>query len=123
MSSTDMSAKLFAEACDVIPGGVNSPVRAFASVGGTPRFITSAKGCWLTDADDNRYAPGLLPTVRFDVRRDALVVHNNEEGFSEDDVWSICDIANSLCDANIACKAANGVCAVTNNVFVSRTHE
>ena len=55
MSSTDMSAKLFAEACDVIPGGVNSPVRAFASVGGTPRFITSAKGCWLTDADDNRY--------------------------------------------------------------------
>ena len=55
MSSTDMSAKLFAEACDVIPGGVNSPVRAFASVGGTPRVITSAKGCWLTDADDNRY--------------------------------------------------------------------
>ncbi|MBX7447370.1 glutamate-1-semialdehyde 2,1-aminomutase [Mycolicibacterium sp. 3033] len=55
MSSTDMSAKLFAEACDVIPGGVNSPVRAFASVGGTPRFITTAKGCWLTDADDNRY--------------------------------------------------------------------
>ncbi|GFM17705.1 glutamate-1-semialdehyde aminotransferase [Mycobacterium sp. PO1] len=46
---------MFAEACDVIPGGVNSPVRAFASVGGTPRFITSAKGCWLTDADDNRY--------------------------------------------------------------------
>ena len=49
------SAKLFAEACAVIPGGVNSPVRAFNSVGGTPRFITSAKGCWLTDADGNRY--------------------------------------------------------------------
>ena len=55
MSSTDLSAKLFTEACDVIPGGVNSPVRAFSSVGGTPRFITSAAGCWLTDADDNRY--------------------------------------------------------------------
>jgi glutamate-1-semialdehyde 2,1-aminomutase len=55
MRSTDDSAKLFADACSVIPGGVNSPVRAFTSVGGTPRFITSATGCWLTDADDNRY--------------------------------------------------------------------
>ena len=54
-SSTDLSAKLFADACAVIPGGVNSPVRAFSSVGGTPRFITSAKGYWLTDADGNRY--------------------------------------------------------------------
>ena len=49
------SAKLFAEACAVIPGGVNSPVRAFNSVGGTPRYISSAHGCWLTDADGNRY--------------------------------------------------------------------
>jgi glutamate-1-semialdehyde 2,1-aminomutase len=55
MYSTDDSAKLFADACSVIPGGVNSPVRAFTSVGGTPRFITSAKGYWLTDADGNRY--------------------------------------------------------------------
>ncbi|GFG52591.1 glutamate-1-semialdehyde-2,1-aminomutase [Mycolicibacterium agri] len=53
--STDVSAKLFADACAVIPGGVNSPVRAFTAVGGTPRFITSATGYWLTDADDNRY--------------------------------------------------------------------
>jgi glutamate-1-semialdehyde 2,1-aminomutase len=51
----DTSARLFAEASAVIPGGVNSPVRAFKSVGGTPRFITKANGCWLTDADDNRY--------------------------------------------------------------------
>ncbi|GAC1638603.1 MAG: glutamate-1-semialdehyde 2,1-aminomutase [Mycobacterium sp.] len=55
MHSTDASAKLFADACAVIPGGVNSPVRAFSSVGGTPRFITSAKGYWLADADGNRY--------------------------------------------------------------------
>src|ERR1700755_2527180 len=55
MSSTDVSAKLFADACAVIPGGVNSPVRAFSAVGGTPRFITSAEGYWLTDADGNRY--------------------------------------------------------------------
>ena len=55
MSSTDVSAKLFADACALIPGGVNSPVRAFSAVGGTPRFITSAEGYWLTDADGNRY--------------------------------------------------------------------
>lgn len=53
--TTEVSARLFAEASAVIPGGVNSPVRAFASVGGTPRFITSANGYWLTDADGNRY--------------------------------------------------------------------
>ncbi|TVS78362.1 glutamate-1-semialdehyde 2,1-aminomutase [Mycobacterium helveticum] len=53
--STAVSARLFADACAVIPGGVNSPVRAFAAVGGTPRFITQARGCRLTDADGNRY--------------------------------------------------------------------
>lgn len=53
--ATAVSERLFAEACAVIPGGVNSPARAFASVGGTPRFIEHAEGCWLTDADGNRY--------------------------------------------------------------------
>jgi glutamate-1-semialdehyde 2,1-aminomutase len=55
MSTVDRSAQLFADACAVIPGGVNSPVRAFNAVGGTPRFITSGQGYWLTDADSNRY--------------------------------------------------------------------
>ncbi len=53
--SVAASARLFEAACAVIPGGVNSPVRAFSAVGGTPRYITSARGCWLTDADGNRY--------------------------------------------------------------------
>lgn len=52
---TSASAKLFDDACALIPGGVNSPVRAFKAVGGTPRFITEASGYWLTDADGNRY--------------------------------------------------------------------
>ncbi|HEY4793642.1 MAG TPA: aminotransferase class III-fold pyridoxal phosphate-dependent enzyme, partial [Mycobacterium sp.] len=52
---TEVSSKLFEDACAVIPGGVNSPVRAFKAVGGTPRFITEAGGYWLTDADGNRY--------------------------------------------------------------------
>lgn len=50
-----ISARLFADAAQVIPGGVNSPVRAFAAVGGTPRFIRSASGCRLTDVDGNQY--------------------------------------------------------------------
>ncbi|GAB3713012.1 glutamate-1-semialdehyde 2,1-aminomutase [Mariniluteicoccus flavus] len=52
---TDRSAALFDRAQRVIPGGVNSPVRAFKSVGGTPRFITRASGPYIYDADDNRY--------------------------------------------------------------------
>jgi glutamate-1-semialdehyde 2,1-aminomutase len=55
VSSTDVSSELFARACAAIPGGVNSPVRAFTSVGGTPRFMASAAGPWLTDADGHRY--------------------------------------------------------------------
>jgi glutamate-1-semialdehyde 2,1-aminomutase len=50
-----MSAKLFDRAQRVIPGGVNSPVRAFQSVGGTPRFMVSGQGAYLTDADGRQY--------------------------------------------------------------------
>src|SRR4029453_19668532 len=50
-----LSGELFARARAVTPGGVNSPVRAFNAVGGTPRFIRSARGAWLTDVDGNEY--------------------------------------------------------------------
>ncbi|MFH1963977.1 MAG: glutamate-1-semialdehyde 2,1-aminomutase [Acidobacteriota bacterium] len=49
------SASLFQRASRVIPGGVNSPVRAFKAVGGTPPFISSADGCLLYDMDGNSY--------------------------------------------------------------------
>lgn len=49
------SADLFEKAKSFIPGGVNSPVRAFKSVGGTPLFIRSAKGAYLYDEDGNQY--------------------------------------------------------------------
>ncbi len=55
MPSTSASQALFDRARAVTPGGVNSPVRSFSAVGGTPRFITSARGAWLTDADGNDY--------------------------------------------------------------------
>jgi len=49
------SQRLFREACDLIPGGVNSPVRAFGSVGGEPFIVDHGEGAWLYDLDDNRY--------------------------------------------------------------------
>ena len=49
------SETLFARAQEVIPGGVNSPVRAFRAVGGAPLFMQSAQGAWLTDVDGNQY--------------------------------------------------------------------
>jgi len=57
---TTASDRLFAAAQRVLPGGVNSPVRAFRSVGGTPRFIVRGEGAWLEDADGNRYVDLVL---------------------------------------------------------------
>ena len=54
-TDTSASRDLYDRARAVIPGGVSSPVRAFNAVGGTPRFIRSAAGAWLTDADGNEY--------------------------------------------------------------------
>jgi glutamate-1-semialdehyde 2,1-aminomutase len=52
---TDRSADLFARALEVTPGGVNSPVRAFGPVGGTPRFIERGAGAYLFDVDGRQY--------------------------------------------------------------------
>ena len=49
------SANLFARAVEIMPGGVNSPVRAFRAVGGTPRFIKSAAGATITDVEGRTY--------------------------------------------------------------------
>jgi glutamate-1-semialdehyde 2,1-aminomutase len=57
---TAASERLFAASQRVIPGGVNSPVRAFRGVGGTPRFIARGEGAWLVDADGNRYVDLVL---------------------------------------------------------------
>ena len=81
------SSALFDEAKQYIPGGVNSPVRAFKSVGGVPLFMKSAKGAYLTDEDDrtyidyiNSWGPAILghthPVVLEAVQKQA------EKGFS-----------------------------------------
>src|SRR5687768_9402695 len=53
--STDRNSELFERARALIPGGVNSPVRAFRAVGGTPRFVQRAQGAYFWDADGQRY--------------------------------------------------------------------
>ncbi|HXB39550.1 MAG TPA: glutamate-1-semialdehyde 2,1-aminomutase [Bacteroidia bacterium] len=55
MLKNDRSVALFEKAKNFFPGGVNSPVRAFRSVGGTPLFIKKGKGAYIWDADDNKY--------------------------------------------------------------------
>ena len=55
MSGAGRSAELFSRASAVIPGGVNSPVRAFGAVGGIPVFMASGDGAYLTDVDGQRY--------------------------------------------------------------------
>src|SRR5262249_33821868 len=55
LSQANSPPSLYGRACEVIPGGVNSPVRAFRAVGGDPVFIASGHGPYLTDTDGNRY--------------------------------------------------------------------
>jgi glutamate-1-semialdehyde 2,1-aminomutase len=57
---TDLSEKLFAKANTLFPGGVNSPVRAFKGVGGTPRFMARGRGAHLIDVDGNDYVDYVL---------------------------------------------------------------
>jgi glutamate-1-semialdehyde 2,1-aminomutase len=57
---TELSEKLFEKAKDLFPGGVNSPVRAFKGVGGTPRFFSRGKGSHLWDVDGNDYVDYVL---------------------------------------------------------------
>src|SRR3954462_2295802 len=81
MNSRARSSKLFAEARKVIPGGVNSPVRAFRGVGGEPFFVERAAGAHIWDVDGREYidfvgtwGPAILghaPRVVLDAVREA----------------------------------------------------
>ncbi|MFN2135944.1 MAG: glutamate-1-semialdehyde 2,1-aminomutase [Candidatus Promineifilaceae bacterium] len=60
MSNKQLSKKLYDQATALMPGGVNSPVRAFGAVGGTPLFFRRGEGAYLTDVDGNRYVDYVL---------------------------------------------------------------
>ena len=85
-TSLDRSAALFGRACAVLPGGVNSPVRAYGAVGGTPRFLARADGAYVWDEDGQRYldyvgawGPMLLghahPAIVAAIQRQAALGH------------------------------------------------
>ena len=61
----DQSKRAFAAALRNMPGGVNSPARAFGGVGGEPIFIDRAAGAWLYDVDGNRYIDYVLSWKTF----------------------------------------------------------
>lgn len=60
MKDTVRSRELFDQALELLPGGVDSPVRAFRAVGGHPLFIAKGEGAWITDVDGNRYVDYVL---------------------------------------------------------------
>ena len=71
MVSRTKSEQLFAEALKHIPGGVNSPVRAFRAVGGQPFFVNRARGAHVWDVDGNEYVDyvGAPPFLGMHIRR------------------------------------------------------
>src|SRR5690625_1625142 len=83
----DRNTPLIERACKAIPGRVNSPVRAFGSVGGTPLFIDKAQGPWIWDANGKKYidyvgswGPAILGHAHPDVI--AAVQHAASKGLS-----------------------------------------
>ena len=102
-SSSDRNQQLFERAQRVIPGGVNSPVRAFRSVGGTPRFITRAEGPYFWDADGKRYidyigswGPAIVGHAHPDVIKAVQQAAENGLSFGAPTLGEI-EIAEELC--------------------------
>ena len=102
---TSTSAALFARAQHVIPGGVNSPVRAFNGVGGTPRFMRRGQGPYLHDEDGNRYldlvnswGPLALGHVHPQVFTDAVAALGHGSSFGAPTVGEV-ELAELLVDA------------------------
>lgn len=101
--STSKNDLLFARAQQTTPGGVNSPVRAFRSVGGTPRFITRAEGPYFWDADGKRYidyigswGPAIVGHAHPDVIRAVQQAAENGLSFGAPTLGEI-EIAEELC--------------------------
>lgn len=98
------SQELFAQAQKHIPGGVNSPVRAFKAVGGTPVFLQRAKGAYLFDADDKRYVDYVLswgPMILGHADEDVIeaVIAKARQGLSFGAPTEIeTTLADQLCD-------------------------
>ena len=104
--STDRSSSLFQQAKERIPGGVNSPVRAFAAVDGDPIFMQRGEGPWLFDVDDNRYldligswGPMILGHAHPRVMAAATEAIQNGSSFGAPTQGEVV-FAEALCDAH-----------------------
>jgi glutamate-1-semialdehyde 2,1-aminomutase len=124
MKNITKSTNLFSKASQFIPGGVNSPVRSFNSVGGTPIFIEKAKGAYLFDEDGNKYidlinswGPMILGHNHYEVvnaikeRADDAISFGTPTRYEVEMAELICTIANIdmvrlVCSGTEACMSA-----------------
>ena len=102
--SLSKSTKAFEEAQTVLPGGVNSPVRAFKSVGGIPPFMKKAKGAYLEDIDGNKYVdyvgswgPMLFGHADQDILKAVKKASNSSTSFGAPTLIEI-DLAKLVCE-------------------------
>ncbi len=101
---SDLSSKLFAVAKQYIPGGVNSPVRAFRNVGGEPFFVRRAKGCRITDIDGKTYidyigswGPNILGHAPVEITNTIHQVAKDGISFGIPNPYEV-DMARTICD-------------------------
>ncbi|KGN38184.1 glutamate-1-semialdehyde 2,1-aminomutase [Knoellia subterranea] len=129
-TSAPASAALLERASSVIPGGVNSPVRAFRAVGGTPRFIREAQGPWLTDVDGRRYVDLLCswgPMILGHAHPDVLAAVRSaaDKGFSfgtpsENEVLLAEEIVNRIAPLEQVRLVSSGTEATMSAVRLAR---
>jgi len=114
-SKRDMSRSedLFERAKQTIPGGVNSPVRAFKAVGGTPRFMTRSEGAYIWDADGQRYIDYVLSWGPM------IMGHNHPE--VREAVIKAAETGLSFgCPTEIECEVAELICRYVPSVELVR---
>ena len=104
INNREKSAAAFAEALQVIPGGVNSPVRALRSVGTTPLFVKEAKGAYITDIDDNKFIDFCMSWGVF------ILGHNQEK------------VSKAACDAVLR-GSSYGIPTVSETILAQKVRE
>lgn len=104
INNREKSALAFQEALEVIPGGVNSPVRALKSVGTTPLFVKQAKGAYITDIDDNQFIDFCMSWGVF------ILGHNQEK------------VSKAACDAVLR-GSSYGIPTLSETILAQKVRE
>src|SRR5258708_28790115 len=124
------SEELFARGQSLIPGGVNSPVRAFRGVGGTPIFIARGEGSRLIDADGNSYIDyicswgplilGHRPPVIIDALREVLDIGTSFGAPTERELILAALIRDAMPSMEMVCLVKSGSDASMSSLRISR---